>query len=73
MVSSLPMIETIVQPEIQNAGSAANVDGSESPSDVLLGGLQIEKSLKKHPNQWNVTLCMDGTPVNLHIDKGALR
>ena len=47
-----------------------NPDGSESPNDVFLGGLQIEKSLKKHPNPWNVTLCMEGRPVNLHVDTG---
>ena len=47
-----------------------NLDGSESPNNAILGGIQIEKSLKKDPNPWNVTLCMEGRPVNLHIHTG---
>ena len=41
-----------------------NLDESESQNDVFLGGLQIEKSLKKDPNPWNVTLYMEGRPCS---------
>ena len=68
-----------------NAGSATNAHTSrlcagqpkenpyisESQNVVFLGGLRIEKSLKKDPHDlWNVTLHMEGRPMNLHIDTG---